>query len=282
MPINFERIVFNLPADERLRNAELYERTIQQKLGQTNLSVDDVWRLITIGVDAAAWRCSVDPGAPSIRESLRTAASAGAALFALAASEPARDVEVLFPTGSRKLTSTGWTDLADSISWSRAFFAAMASRSHEALEILTNIPMDLLRRSTTKAPDWLYLYFEAFAAFARREPHAPDRELAALKAADPDLVDPAAADYALDVVSPCLALLYEVMTQNQAGFDAALLTALEGHKHYYGRGSQKRDILGQLALTPLALCVVARDAGMTIGVESDYIPRSVIDGGSAR
>lgn len=30
-----------------------------------------------------------------------------------------------------------------------------------------------------------------------------------------------------------LALLHEVMTRNQAGFDKALLTALKGHKHYY-------------------------------------------------
>ena len=282
MPINFERIAFGLPDHERLQKAERCERTVQRMLDQTSLSVDDLWRLITIGVDGAAWRCSVDPGSASIRESLRAAASGAAALYALAASEPGREIEVLFPNGDRKLTSTGWTDLADSIGWSRGFFAAMASRSHEALEILANVPMDLLRRSTTKAPDWLYLYYEAFAAFARREADAPDREVAALKAADPDRVEPALKDYVLDVVSTSLALLYEVMTRNQTGFDAALLAALKGHKHYYGRGKQKHDILGQLALTPLALCVVARDGGMTIGVESDSIPRSVIEGGSPR
>ncbi|WP_437729014.1 immunity 49 family protein [Sorangium sp. So ce861] len=241
--------------------------------------MDDLERLVDIGIDAAAWRCSVDPAAASIRDDLRAAACGAAALFALAASPPGAEVFVRFPDGGeRSLTSSGWSEAANPILWDRAFFAAMATRSYEALEILAGIPLDLLRKSRTKSEEWRYLYIEAFTAFVRRDRDAPERVLAATKAADPDTVAPAFRTFVLDIASLDLELLYRVMTGDQAGFDAALPKALKGHKHYYGRGDGKRDILGQLALRPLALCAVARDAGMTIGVESDYLPRPVLEG----
>lgn len=276
--IRFERSPLKLPQEELRDKAHRYEGALESTLAKSDLTVSDAERLVDIGVDAAALRNSVDPKSDRILQSLRTAACGAAALFALAASSPGQQVSLRFPDGrERLLTSSGWTNSANSTLWGRGFFATMASRQYEALEVLAGIPMDLLRRSSTQTQEWQYLRFEAFAAFARRDPDAPQREVVALKAADPDLAPPSFTNYILDIASTDLALLYEVMTRDQAGFDKALLTALKGHKHYYSRGDAKHDILGQLALSPLALCVAAKDSGMSINVESDYIPRSVID-----
>lgn len=276
--IKFERTQFALPQEELREKARRYEETLESTLAKPDLTMNDIELLVRVGVDAAGLRNSVEPTSERVLGSLRTAACGAAALFALASSSPGQQASIRFPDRrDHLLTSTGWTDSANSTLWENGFFSAMASRQYEALEVLAGIPMALLRRSTTQTQEWQYLRFEAFAAFARRDRDAVEREVVALKAADPDLAPPSFTNYILDIASADLALLYEVMTRNQAGFDKALLTALKGHKHYYSRGDEKRDILGQLALSPLALCVVARDAGMSINVESDYIPRSVID-----
>lgn len=276
--IKFERSPFKLPQEELRQKAQRYEDALESTLAKSDLTVRDAEHLVDVGVDAAGLRNSVDPSSDRVVRSLRTAACGAAALFALAGASPGQQISLRFPDGrDRLLTSSGWTDSANSTLWGRGFFAAMASREYEALEVLAGIPMALLRRSTTGTQEWQYLRFEAFAAFARRDPDALEREVVALKAADPDQAPRGFKNYILDIASADLALLYEVMTRNQAGFDKALVTALKGHKHYYNRGVSKNDILGQLALSPLALCVVAKDAGMSINVESDYIPRSVID-----
>jgi len=157
-------------------------------------------------------------------------------------------------------------------------FAAMASRSHEAVEVLSGVSTDLLRRSSTRTPDWGYLRIEAFAAYGRRATDALTRTVAASKATDASAAPVSFKNFILDIAGPSLDLLYAVLTREQAAFDQALDTALKGHKHYYSRGDGKRDILGQLALAPLSLCVAARDAGLTVGVASDYLPAPVLDG----
>lgn len=278
MPSPFERTPFALPADECRNNAEACERTLAAILAKAAPPITDLERLVRIGVDGAAWRCAVDPAAASIRDSLCAAASGAAALFALAALPAGGEALIRFPDGERRLTSTGWTNDASVLAWERGFFAAVASRSHEAVEVLSGYPMDLLRRSTTKALDWGYLRLEAFAAWGRHTGDALVRVVAASKATDASAAPPSYKNFILDIAGPVLDLLYAVMTRDQAAFDKALDTALKGHKHYYSRGDGKRDILGQLALGPLAMCVVAGDAGLTIPVASDYLPRPVLDG----
>lgn len=278
MPRRFDRPPFALPADECRDNAGAFEQTVAGVLAKATLAMADLVRLADIGVAAAAARCAVDPAAASIRDSLRTAASGAAALFALAALPAGGQASIRFPDGDRLLTSTGWSNAADVLLWERGFFAAMASRSHEAVEVLAGYPMDLLRKSTTRAQDWGYLRLEAFAAYGRHASDAPARLAAASKACDADAAPGSFKNFVLDLAGPSLDLVYAVMTRDQAAFDRALETALKGHKHYYNRGDGRRDILGQLALGPLALCVAAHDAGMTISIASDYLPTPVLDG----
>jgi hypothetical protein len=277
VPSRFDRPPFALPADECRDNAAAFEQTIAAALARPAPGAADLERLVRVGVDAAAWRSAVDPAAPAIAASLGAAATGAAALFTLAALPAGGQAQLRFPDGDRLLTSTGWSDAADGLLWERGFFAAMASRSHEAVEVLSGVSTDLLRRSTTKTPDWGYLRIEAFAAYGRRAPDALTRTAAASKAADASAA-PAFKNFILDIAGPSLDLLYALLTRDQAAFDKALDTALKGHKHYYGRGDGKRDILGQLALAPLALCVAARDAGLTVSVASDLLPAVVVDG----
>jgi hypothetical protein len=279
VPSRFDRTPFALPADECRDNAGAYEQTIAAALARPAPGVADLERLVRVGVDAAAWRSAVDPAAPSIAASLRAAAAGAAALFTLAALPAGGQAQLRFPDGDRLLTSTGFTDAADGLLWERGMFAAMASRSHEAVEVLSGVSTDLLRRSTTRTADWGYLRIEAFAAYGRRAPDALTRTTAASKATDATAAPASFKNFILDIAGPSLDLLYAVLTRDQAAFDSALDTALKGHKHYYSRGDGKRDILGQLALAPLALCVAARDAGLTVSIATDYLPTPVLTDG---
>lgn len=279
MSKRFERKPFDLPIDELRDKANLYESSMVRILGQATLPPVDLCSVVHLGTIGAAARSSVDPDAETICSDLRMCASAAAALFAIAASPPGQEIVIRFPGDQeRSFVSTGWFNEADALQWERGFFAAVATRSHEAVEILAAFPMELLQKSTTRAPAWEQLRLEAFAAYGRRAPDALDRVVAASKATSADAAPKSFQNHILDIAGPSLDLVYAVMTRDQAAFDAALDTALKGHKHYYTRGDGKRQINGMIALAPLALCAVARDAGMAIPIESDYLPRSVLEG----
>ncbi|MEU8784799.1 immunity 49 family protein [Streptomyces sp. NPDC048637] len=62
------------------------------------------------------------------------------------------------------------------------------------------------------------------------------------------------------------------MRKDHEGFNQALAEALELHKAYWSREDRSDDIVGYLALGPLAMACLAYDAGIPIEVESEYLP----------
>jgi hypothetical protein len=60
-------------------------------------------------------------------------------------------------------------------------------------------------------------------------------------------------------------------TGDTAEFQPALVAALEARKRFWGTKAKGQSLEGWLALVPLALCCVARDQGVPVNVESDYL-----------
>jgi hypothetical protein len=90
-------------------------------------------------------------------------------------------------------------------------------------------------------------------------------------------VRPRRKNWVLDVAWPVLELAWTAYNRDTPAFDEAMWKALEGHKHYYAKAEGKKDMLGMIALGPLAMAVWAKDLGVNTTVESDYIPRWIID-----
>jgi hypothetical protein len=66
-------------------------------------------------------------------------------------------------------------------------------------------------------------------------------------------------------------MLAPLAAGDTAEFQTALVAALEAHKKFWGTKAKSQYLEGWLAWGPLALCCLARDRGMRVNVESDYL-----------
>jgi hypothetical protein len=222
-----------------------------------------------------------EPESPQLCAALRLGAQAAAALFA-AASAGSGVVEAPLGDGPpARLPATGATDSTDFANWRSGFFMAAVCRDRRSLDTLGQTPMDVLRGSSTKGDECMYLFAHALQGLWRREPDTAKRVQAALEATDPTRLSISPEEFVLNVTVPELELVFRFLLGEAAAFNEALSFALERHKKYWGKGDRKRDTLGWLALGPLAMASFAHDAGRPVEVESDYLPMRLVHGDCA-
>ncbi|MBK6578890.1 MAG: immunity 49 family protein [Sandaracinaceae bacterium] len=248
----------------------------------------DVWPGATLGAistmafDTAAIRAALDPNDPVILDDLECCGCAAAAAF-LAATAPGHGpIEAPGPGLRRVQVDRDRFDrgkLRGQLHWRTGMLAAAAARHHEAIAVLASIQPHDLRDLSPAAPSWFASEAAALTATFRRDADASDWLVAAMRAADPDRVDPVSRDYVRLLVGAELELGLRVVERDGAGFGIALAQALGGHHHYYGQGDAKGGVHGQLALAPLAMACLARDlgVGLSIAITTDYVPAWIID-----
>ncbi|WP_327353038.1 immunity 49 family protein [Streptomyces sp. NBC_01304] len=79
---------------------------------------------------------------------------------------------------------------------------------------------------------------------------------------------------------PPMNLLTQLARGGEESFNSELAGALEWHKEYWTRDEDRAlDAEGLTALGPLAVACLARDEGFSITVASEYLPKSLLDGG---
>lgn len=235
--------------------------------------------IINRSITALPMRSHLDPKDPAILVDLQRMACAAAGIFRASEAEVGDEVTIPAPNKqSREVISQGpRPSAAHTLNWQRGFYAALASREREATEILTQVPVESLRKGQIKSEPWFYTGVEALQAFVRKRDDAGPKLVAAMKATDPETCAPADKNLVLDLAWPVLELAYQALLRDAAAFDAAMVKALDGHRHFYTKADGKGDILGMMALGPLAMAVWAKDLGVNTTVESDYIPRWIID-----
>ncbi|MEJ8643160.1 immunity 49 family protein [Streptomyces sp. MS1.HAVA.3] len=85
-----------------------------------------------------------------------------------------------------------------------------------------------------------------------------------------------------EALYPPLNLFYRYLSQESDLFNEALAEALTWHKEYWTADEARcRSGEGLVALGPLAIACMARDAGMPIDVESEYLPKELLEFGWA-
>jgi hypothetical protein len=149
------------------------------------------------------------------------------------------------------------------------------------LDALADTPVHILRQSSSRADECVYLFIEALQSLWKRQPDVGGKLAAALEATEPDRVAASGLDFVLNVLVPEIELLVRFLEMSQATFNEALEFALVRHKKYWSSGQRKLDPLGWVALGPLALASFAFDAELSIAVESDYLPRDWYEGACA-
>jgi hypothetical protein len=200
----------------------------------------------------------------------RSLAQGKTGLMLLSNCPPGHTIEVPFGEHRAPFTSYGPSSSSHATAWHKAWYAALMSRDEPSLEALATISDDVLRASTPGMDEFVYAWKAALIAF-REDPRAalPHIERAvALTAEDQIQISQKRAAAREGAIH---AMLGPLATGQSAEFQAALVAALEAHKKFWGTKAKGQYLEGWLALGPLALCCLARDQGLPVPVESEYL-----------
>jgi len=266
---------------------------IDAELAAALSSLDACPALGSSARDYAGYLSVVEPNSDRVCWSLRLALQAQASIFDGVLATLARRHQVEIELDRRRAVvnasvDEGFVNVAD---WTHAFFLACVCRDSACVKALSKVPVDLLRQSPTRAPDYWHLFAEAMRALLTPEADFHGKALAAAQATKPE--DPNVSDHALYIGGPATDLLCRLMNalpgspEGPAGvdrFNRSLAIALDYHRRYWFREEDHRlrDPNGYLALPILALASIAYDSDVPIEVESEYIPRTLIEGACRR
>jgi hypothetical protein len=272
-PIDNEYVNQRLKAEETL--LKTYEKVAQTKPEQLPLE-----SLAADTLNSVACLSVLKPDASEIGQLLHSATQASTALFRQALSV-GEHIQVTI-NGDLALTipTTGSSSITNTDNWLIGFFVALVRRDIKALNVLANIPLEILRTSSFKPDKYVYLYVDVLQAVLRRDDDLSTRLFNALEATDPEKLEQGVGlAYALYIVVPALNLLLQLLSRNAPKFNHVLASALEAHKEFWSvNETTSRKPYGFIAWPLLAIASLAYDYDMPIEVESDYLPLRLLHG----
>ncbi|MFJ8042818.1 immunity 49 family protein [Kitasatospora sp. NPDC096147] len=218
---------------------------------------------------------------PETREAFLTAAQAAGALFAVAGA-PEGPVTARIGDAVRTVAAGDSRREAHAGNWLAAFWLAAVCREDGLLDALAELPVRVLRESGVPEEEYLYAWVTALRAYRRQDP-LWERELAAAEAAaGSELAGLGDREHLVKVVRPAMEVFRRYAEGDGPGLEASLVRALELHREYWTADAERAaSSTGFVALAPLAVACLARDAGLRVEVASEYLPAALVAGGRA-
>ncbi|MFE1476231.1 immunity 49 family protein [Streptomyces cyaneofuscatus] len=264
------------PDAERLADG-LDEDLIEEidDLETTAVLIDSAFSSARLSLSA---RCVADPRASTIEtwESTVNALQLGSALFAVTGVQDG-SVECRINRKLRTIPATGPMSTADAGTWLSAFWLAVICRDQDRMTQLSEIPLERLRSPEGSYDEYIYRWVDTLQSWWLRRPDLADKLIATIEASDPAVARIAPQDLLQAVLYPPINLFYHYVRNDRDGFAPALADALKLHKTYWTLNEDRaKDIDGSIALGPLAIACLAYDAEFPLDIESDYLPKHLL------
>ncbi len=142
---------------------------------------------------------------------------------------------------------------------------------------LSEIPLERLRSPEGSYDEYIYHWVDTLQSWWLRRPDLADKLIATIEASDPAVARIAPQDLLQAVLYPPINLFYHYVRNDRDGFAPALADALKLHKTYWTLNENRAtDIDGSIALGPLAIACLAYDADFPLDIESDYLPKHLL------
>jgi hypothetical protein len=212
---------------------------------------------------------------PDLVRYLRLAAQAHAAHFAATGTLP-----VTVPLGEGEPVTYASAPDESTVhvyTWIEGFFLAALCRDGASLDLLCRAPVEPMRRSSTRNPEYRYVFREALRAFWCRDIDPGALAVQAMHLTDPDRDDIYSREYTLYIDVHLIRLFFFVHAKD-ADFGDGLVLALRDHKTYWSKKGRSHLPDGFLALHLLGLAALAYDRGIPFEVESEYLPMWLVTG----
>ncbi len=229
----------------------------------------------------AKWACVSDPPVGEIGtwETWVTAMQVSAGLFiAGAATEGTTACRIGSKGEIKNLPATGPQDYLHAGNWLTSYYLAVICRENERLDQLARIPVSFLRASGMEFDEYIYAWVETLqnAWFGRQE--AWDTLVTAIDGTDPNRPSIAGPDLMLKIVYPPLEAFHRYHLQEPDQFNRSLEKAVAWHREYWTSDEARaKSGTGLVALGPLAIACMAFDAGIPVELESEYLPKYLLE-----
>jgi hypothetical protein len=221
----------------------------------------------------------LDPTASEAQtwEDLRTSAQAATAIFTAAAADEG-EIEAVVAKPSR-FKATGPVSYANAGAWLSAAWLAIVNREDELIQRLCSIPEETLRASGVEHDAYVYPWVQTVRNFLTNQEITPDLFTTVMDGTDPDAAGITPPRVMAQIVYPPVEMFYFLLRRDSEKFNVSLVRALEQHRKYW---TSDEDLVdepdGFIAFAPLAIAVLARSVGMTVDVESEYLPSNFLQG----
>ncbi|MGE7389912.1 immunity 49 family protein [Streptomyces sp. NPDC004126] len=229
---------------------------------------------------AAFTHCGEDPRAADLPtwEAWVTATQVGSALFATSTATTGT-VKCRITDQVRTIRATGPQFHSNAENWLNAFWLTIACGEQERMTALAQVPLEVLRASGADYDEYIYSWISALQTWWLRGGDLGGLLSAAFDGTDPEELEDGDRDLVLRIIYPPMNLFLRYITGDHVRFNEALADALRRHKEYWTRvdgGTNTGNCSSFVALGPLAMACLARDAGFPLTVESEYLPKHLV------
>ncbi|OUC96329.1 immunity 49 family protein [Streptomyces swartbergensis] len=264
-----------LPADA---DAGRLSERVAKRIDRLEESAGMIDFAFNTAVMALRAHCVTDPRAAKAEtwDAAVNAMQLGSALFAVTgASEGSVECRINYKV--RSLQAVGPLPTADAGNWLTAFWLAAICREPQRMTQLCEIPLDRLRSPEGQYDEYIYHWVDTLQTYWLRRPGLVEKLTATLQTSNPSVARIAPRDLLDGVLYPPINLFYHLVRNDREGFSPALIEALKLHQAYWTLTEERAaDIDGSIALGPLAIACWAYDGEFPIEVESEYLPKHLL------
>ncbi|MBC2906999.1 immunity 49 family protein [Streptomyces cupreus] len=224
-------------------------------------------------------RCVIDPRAAAVEtwEAAVNAMQVGSALFAVTAVREGT-IECRIDHKVRTLPTVGPLSTADAGNWLTAFWLAVICREPQRMNQLCEIPLERLRSPEGQYDEYIYHWVDTLQTYWLRRPGLVEKLTTTLRMSHPDVARIAPRDLLDGVLYPPIHLFSRLIANDWEGFASGMVEALKLHRAYWTLNEERAaNIDGSIALGPLAMACWAYDGQVALGVESDYLPKHLVE-----
>jgi Immunity protein 49 len=259
---------------------------LQDALVKVTKKPSNLSSLLSSAMEYAGFLSVLEPTSSQIYRALSIAANTVMSIFNLADLSITEEYDLYVGEGQAfSFPQTGPTSYSSSSNWQNGYYTAFACREKYVLESLVRKSTDIMRQRSEGVNEYSYLMVDALKSFYSSYYESKDliketsiKLRAAIDATDADKIIPLTIDGTISFALPAMELLASLLEGNVQNFNESLADALECHKKYWSSDEQKAgDPRGFIAVAPLGLACAAYDAGFPVEVESDYIPKCILE-----
>ncbi|MFE9633191.1 immunity 49 family protein [Streptomyces sp. NPDC006463] len=267
------------PQDRWMAVVPTMEESLADSLEKIETSHNSRSDAIMESLNVALVRCVADPGAVMLEtwESWLLAMQVHSAVFAATTTDQTT-VTCKIRQEERHLDTTGPQTYLNADTWLDAFYLAMICREAARLDMLARIPVSLLRDFGGTLDEYTYAWVETLQSFWLRRDDLRTHLVRAVDLSAPEQARVVDAEEMSKLRYPPIMMLYRYLRNDAAGFNDALADAVRWHKEYWTADEDRtHNILGVVALAPLAIACLAKANGLPFEVESGYLPEALLD-----